>query len=758
MKRLSLSTSALRWLTLLASFPALCAAGDVLQTNGFVSCATSADIVVHNVNVQFNRSDSTVTFDVSGSSAKPQNVTASLTVTAYGKQVYQKDFDPCDASTKVARLCPVPAGNFSAKGSQVIPANYAHMIPDIAFSLPDLDGEAKLELKTVGGAKDLACIESSVNNGKTAEVHAVSYVAAGVTGAALVLSGLSAISIATAGSAAAPGMAAPSPGFGAVLGWLQSIAVNGMLSVNYPPVYRSFSRNFGFAGGLIPWNQMQSSIDGFRKSTGGNLAEDSVTYLQNATLVYQTSSSSGGKVAKRDLDGLAKMMALAVREVSTSVNGSTSTVNGLAGSKNNTSADDPNANKVSHLVHGIQGYAEQLLIPKSNIFLTVLLVLGVVIAAITVGILLFKVILELWALCASFPKALTGFRKRYWGFLGRTIVNLILILYGIWTLYCVYQFTHGDSWAAKALAGVTLGLFTAILGFFIFRIWQLARRYKQAEGDTSALFENKDTWRRYSLFYDQYQKGLWWIFIPTIIYMFAKGCIIAAADGHGLVQTIGQLVVETLMLALLLWHRPYVTKAGNWINVFIQLVRVLSVVCILVFVEELGVAQSTKTVTGVVLIAMQSALTGALAILIAVNAIIICCRENPHRRQRKAAEKLNRDLDNLTALDPRNSMLMEPPSFRKEPLTMVASYGSEHSFVGAGPDHQAFSYPRYRDELGYDGARSDHQREHSRERLVGSAAAMPYTHMLPHERSGSPESDRAVQPLARQPTVPNIVF
>jgi hypothetical protein len=83
------------------------------------------------------------------------------------------------------------------------------------------------------------------------------------------------------------------------------------------------------------------------------------------------------------------------------------------------------------------------------------------------------------------------------------------------------------------------------------------------------------------------------------------------------------------------------------INMTIQIVRVLSVACVLVFVEELGLSQTTKTVTGIVLIVVQSTLTGVLAILIAVNAIIMCIRENPHAKRRKEAEKANRDLDDL---------------------------------------------------------------------------------------------------------------
>jgi Transient receptor potential (TRP) ion channel len=72
----------------------------------------------------------------------------------------------------------------------------------------------------------------------------------------------------------------------------------------------------------------------------------------------------------------------------------------------------------------------------------------------------------------------------------------------------------------------------------------LARKYKKAEGNASALYENKETWRNYSIFYENYKKSYWWLFIPVIIYMFARGVIIAAADGHGLVQAGGQLIIE----------------------------------------------------------------------------------------------------------------------------------------------------------------------------------------------------------------------
>ena len=79
---------------------------DILKTNGFSTCSNNSTITVNNVDIQFDRSTNLLTFDVSGSSAESQEVTATLSVTAYGENVYTKTFDPCAADTKVDQLCP----------------------------------------------------------------------------------------------------------------------------------------------------------------------------------------------------------------------------------------------------------------------------------------------------------------------------------------------------------------------------------------------------------------------------------------------------------------------------------------------------------------------------------------------------------------------------------------------------------------------------------------------------------------------------
>ncbi len=318
-------------------------------------------------------------------------------------------------------------------------------------------------LKAKNGGQELACIQSGFNNGKTVSVPAVSYVAVAIAAAALALSAIGALATGNH-----PGSSTSSPGFIEVMHWFQGMAMNGMMSVNYPTIYRSFTKNFAFSTGLIPWAGLQNSIDSFRAHTGGNLTDDSYAFLQNATLVFpdNTTSSTTTNIARRAIDVL-----LLTRDVVTSVNGSSS--------GSSSASTGGGHNKESHLVHGIEGYVELLTIPQANTFMTVLLIFAIVVAAIVVGILLFKVILESWALMGSFPKSLATFRKEYWRVMAQTITSLILLLYGVWTLYCIFQFAHGDSWAAKLLAGLTFGLFTALLGFYTVRIWMVAHKFKK---------------------------------------------------------------------------------------------------------------------------------------------------------------------------------------------------------------------------------------------------------------------------------------
>lgn len=95
-------------LVLLSSLPASVLGSDILSTNGFSTCAADPSIKVQTLNVEYNRQTRKVTFDIAGSSAEEQKVLLNLVVSAYGKDVYTKEINPCEVSSEynVEHMCP----------------------------------------------------------------------------------------------------------------------------------------------------------------------------------------------------------------------------------------------------------------------------------------------------------------------------------------------------------------------------------------------------------------------------------------------------------------------------------------------------------------------------------------------------------------------------------------------------------------------------------------------------------------------------
>lgn len=79
---------------------------DVLETVGFTICNDQASVSVQRVDIKYLHNDRTITFDVAGTSKQVQNVTAVLSVTAYGHDIFSNSFNPCNQETFVEQLCP----------------------------------------------------------------------------------------------------------------------------------------------------------------------------------------------------------------------------------------------------------------------------------------------------------------------------------------------------------------------------------------------------------------------------------------------------------------------------------------------------------------------------------------------------------------------------------------------------------------------------------------------------------------------------
>jgi Transient receptor potential (TRP) ion channel len=151
------------------------------------------------------------------------------------------------------------------------------------------------------------------------------------------IASLGSLGAAGAGSAGPNSGSAQAPNFADILQWFQFVTFSGMYSVNYPPVYRNFCKNFAWSTGLVNWGAMQATIDTFRAKTGGNLTDDNYEFVKNATLIFTQPST----IQKRQIDFGP----------------------GDGGSTNTTSNTTIGEN---HYVRGIEAFVEGLYIPSAK--------------------------------------------------------------------------------------------------------------------------------------------------------------------------------------------------------------------------------------------------------------------------------------------------------------------------------------------------------------------------------------------------------
>ncbi|KAK3346856.1 hypothetical protein B0T25DRAFT_625092 [Lasiosphaeria hispida] len=587
--------------------------GTVLYTIGELgNCLPNSLVTIQSLQINFDYGSRTVNFTIAGTSQETLDVTAYLSLLVYGKNIEVTPLDPCGKDSFVSALCPIRRGSFSATHTQNISAEQAGQVPGVAYSVPDIGAVSQLRLfrkgsAAGGGSPDqgdpVACTENQVTNGVTSDIPGLTYAAAAVAGASLLASGITSVAQGGpggGGTAAAHGIG---PGFADVLGWFQIMALNGMMSLDYPLVYQKFSKNFGFSFGLISWPQLQGSIERFRVSTGGNLTANSAGDL-GATLLPPGAEGDEAKGC------------------------------------------------VKRAVSGIQRYCKSQGVAQGNAFMTVLVVLLVVAAVVIAGMSLFRSIIALWARFGRLPEKLQRYQKRYWGAIGRVLTTGVLLFYTPLVTFSISQLRAGESKGAGAIAGIVLVLVTGLLVALSWRIWTSVP-VEEGKRNPSKLFDDKELWVRYNFLYAWYRRDFWWVFMVIIFYKFALGVVLAAAEGDPTGQAVARMVVEVPLLGLLAWARPFQLRSSNVLGIATQAVNVILAGLNFAFVPQHCLDPIVKGVLGLVLVAIYGLVTIVFAVLVIADLIIKLKTANPHREQRlKGNVETFREANDDLELDP----------------------------------------------------------------------------------------------------------
>jgi hypothetical protein len=604
-------------------------------------------------------------------------------------------------------------------------------ILDIAFSIPDFEGQAILRIFANSTEDEIACYTSAITNGNSFnQQESVGSILGIFTFVAIV----SSIATAIYGDSVTEIRThhAHSLSVLVVFAVFHHIYFTGALSMNWPSVLVAFWGNFAWAAGMIYNSSMQDSLS---KLVGKYLGN---TLVLGAARAGADSSSVGGgydiqKIYKRQFE-TARIFGRATRPVTYhSGIAKRSLLNSTSGFKWYGTQVRPGLPLPGNY-SGFAGTLSKEGIPAANAFLTGLIWFLILILIIVGTITIFKYTLDLlYKLKWMKTQRLNYFRQNWRRYLVFALLKACYIAFFLMTFLTIFQFSYGGAPAAISIAAIVFAIFfigmfsicayacryrlrvgkwvsepdrffvekTKTLGFLPwFRLhqgykvhdservfsgsipgWRLSRNPEPTE---IPVHEDENYIRKFGWLSSRYRLSKWWFFALWIVYEFIRACFYAGASGHALVQVFCILIVEIVAFIVIIKIKPYEGQRLNVIMVYLLgFSKVLTVALSSAFDIAFSIARIPATVIGVLIIIIQALLVIALLICIVLSAISSYFSVTRNREQIKPKKwmpyreryfaHIKQRATDLPPPIPEVSTEIEEPSAPKDPYFSVNS-------------------------------------------------------------------------------------
>ncbi|KAH8779927.1 hypothetical protein F5883DRAFT_689783 [Diaporthe sp. PMI_573] len=619
-------------------------ADNMLRATSLNACQADSGFSASLFNAVFTPGNESVTVDMAAVSSVEGSIFFDVTLRVYGYPAIRTTIDPCEL--KMRGLCPMISGKITQEFNVPVAAAATKNIPDVAYTIPDLDASARVFINKTDTRESVACVEVDFSNGKTVDRLAVKWVTSIIIGlgllAAAVISGLG-------HSNAAAHLAANTL---SLLGYFQSLAIIGLTGVHMPPIVQAWTQDFMWSLGIIRIGWMQRVFTWYQRATGG----------EPATLLdYLTRTSV--QVQKRSLGSAEGAFDSAI-----------------------TKRANLHLGTGSYVVYGIQRAAFRAKIESTNVFMTSLaffycLAAFIIIAAAAATAILQLGIKQKWTeseraldLCSSWLNTLKGI-----------LLRVTLIAFLPLTIFSLWELTQVDSPAEVVLAVFCFCSVFATLGWAAFKIISIARHSMAThQNPAHLLFSDPQFLGRWGFLYTQFRASASYYILPVLAYTIVKGAFVAFGQHVGAVQAIAFILIEIAALASASILRPWMDKSTNSFNIAISVMNALNAIFLLIFTDLFGTPAVIAGVAGVVLFIANAAFSLVLLIMIIASSILFLCRKNPDNRYRlmdddrvslmKSRTQVDRtyELDTLAAtargdeLDPVNLGRPMSPKFQTD--------------------------------------------------------------------------------------------
>lgn len=542
---------------LLALLPAA-SAEEMLFSSSLNPCQQNNNFSATQFDVTLTPSNNSLSFSVVGVSTIQGYVRIDLKVFAYGLNVYETTINPCDDD--LDGLCPMSEGQISLPTSNVdIPGDSLSQVPNIAYTVPDLDARVQAYFIRTETNESAACVEAELSNGKTVDQKGVAWTLAVMSGLALVAS---AITSGLGHSNTAAHVAAMALG---LFSYFQAQAFIGMTGVNLPPIVASWTQNFQWSMGIIQVGFIQDIATWYQRSTGGTPSTILSSLATTSVEVQKRSVEPMMQLMKRAADGLTHQLI----------------------ARSNAGSGDGSDTANSVVIHGIERVGFRAQIEITNIFMTGYIFFVIFVMFVVIGVVIFKLICELLVRMGKMKgDKFQDFRNGWTTVLKGILFRIVLIGFPQMVVLCFWEFTRNDSGAEMVLAVFTIFIMLATLAWASSKVVRLARRsIAMHKNPAYILYSDPVSLNKWGFLYVQFKATAYYFIVPVLVYVLVKGLFVALAQDNGNVQAIALVVIEAAFLILVCVMRPYMDKKTNAFNISISVINFLSAIFLLVFTE-----------------------------------------------------------------------------------------------------------------------------------------------------------------------------
>ncbi|KAF3903215.1 hypothetical protein ABW20_dc0102694 [Dactylellina cionopaga] len=502
------------------------------------TCMDNSQFTLSQFYVVYTPNNSTLQYSFEAFSSIQGYVFITLETIVYGFVADTRRIDPCEL--KAANLCPMSPGPVKLKPiSMEIDPKYTSKIPNIAFTVPDIDGVARITIHSAADMKPIACLEAEISNGQTVHQNGVSWTTAVIVGFGLIASAITS-SLGYSKTGAHVAAIAIS-----IFSYFQSQALCAMVAVKLPSVVRAWTQNFVWSMGIIRIGFMQNVIHWYIRSTGGN--SDLLQNLQEINL----------QIAKRSLELESRSLSATGREFIR--------------------------------ITGIPRVAFLARLEPTNLFMTGLGFFIAFAALVVVLVLGFKF---------SFARStkFADFKKGWQIILKGILYRVFIIGFPQLSVLCLWELTVRDSPAVTVLAIVFFLIAAGLLSWASYQVISFARSFIDAQRN-SAVSPYDPACLKWGFFYVHFKEDCYYWIIPTLTYILIKSIFVAFAQSNGHVQGIALFIIELVYLVAVSYFRPWMNRKLNTLNISISAISFVNSIFLLIFS---GVFKTTGIVRGVV--------------------------------------------------------------------------------------------------------------------------------------------------------------